>query len=376
LAYYAIFLGFGMVLASLGPTIPGLAAQTTATLSALSLVFVARSTGYLCGALLGGRLFDRFPGHPLMALMLAGIGASMAAVPLCSTLATLTAIFILLGVSEGALDAGGNTLLSWTHADNLGPWMNGLHLAFGVGALLSPLIVVAVMGEDGSVANAYWVLAAATLPVTLFVAVLPSPPIARHADRAAVDLRPHRRTIILVITLLFAAVGAEVGFGNWIYTYSLQQEVADEDTAALLTSVFWGTFTLGRLIGIPLATRLRPETIVVLGFVGGVAGSALPLVEPASQRVLWLAAILGGLALAPLFATILAVARQRMPISGRATGWFFVGSSAGGMAIPWLIGQLIEAWGPTWVFVVVFVDAVLGLGVCFGLRWRRPAAAP
>ena len=84
----------------------------------------------------------------------------------------------------------------------------------------------------------------------------------------------------------------------------------------------------------------------------------------------------GGLALAPLFATILAVARQRMPISGRATGWFFVGSSAGGMAIPWLIGQLIEAWGPTWVFVVVFVDAVLGLGVCFGLRWRRPAAAP
>ena len=73
LAYYGAFVGLGLVLASLGPTLPGLADAIGASLSSLSTIFVARSTGYLAGALIGGRGFDRLPGHPLMAVMLTNI---------------------------------------------------------------------------------------------------------------------------------------------------------------------------------------------------------------------------------------------------------------------------------------------------------------
>lgn len=58
LAYYGAFIGLGLALASLGPTLPGLAELTGASLSALSTIFVARSAGYLSGAMLGGRLFS------------------------------------------------------------------------------------------------------------------------------------------------------------------------------------------------------------------------------------------------------------------------------------------------------------------------------
>ncbi|MBT7593401.1 MAG: MFS transporter, partial [Gemmatimonadetes bacterium] len=112
-AYFSAFIGLGLVLASLGPTIPDLATRTDSTLSAFSAVFIAHAMGYLVGALLGGRLFDRFAGHPLLAAMLGLIAICMVLVPLCPSLAILLVVFTVMGISEGSLDAGGNTLLVW-----------------------------------------------------------------------------------------------------------------------------------------------------------------------------------------------------------------------------------------------------------------------
>jgi MFS transporter, FHS family, Na+ dependent glucose transporter 1 len=360
-AYYGAFIGLGLVLSSLGPTLPALADLAQVSLGALSTVFVARSSGYLAGAMLGGRLFDRFPGHPLMASMLAVMALTMALAPLSPSLTVLTCVFVCLGIAEGTLDVGGNTLLTWLYPTGLGPWMNGLHFFFGVGAMLSPLIVSYAMGFDGSVTFAYWTLAALLIPVILMLLWLPSPPIAAHAREEGLSLRKHRTTIFLVAGLLFATVGAEVGLGNWIFTYALTQQVADESGAALLTSAFWGAFTLGRLLGIPLAARMAPTMILLLCYGGGALAAAVALLQPETVGVVWITTIVSGLAVAPMFATVLSLAGRHMPITGRATGWFFVGSSAGGMTIPWVIGQLFETAGPTSVYVVALVNLAVGL---------------
>ncbi|MDA0335641.1 MAG: MFS transporter, partial [bacterium] len=302
-AYYCAFIGLGLVLSSLGPTLPALAALTRVSLSALSTVFVARSGGYLAGAMLGGRLFDRFPGHPLMASMLAAMALTMVLAPLSPSLPALTCVFVCLGIAEGTLDVGGNTLLSWLYPTGLGPWMNGLHFFFGVGAMLSPLVISLAMGLDGSVTFAWISLAALLLPVILMLLWLPSPPIASHARQEGASLHKHRTTIFLVAGLLFATVGAEVGFGNWIYTYALTQHVTDEAGAALLTSAFWGAFTLGRLLGIPLAARLAPTSILLMCYGGCALAAAVALLQPQVVGVVWVTTIASGLAVAPMFAT-------------------------------------------------------------------------
>ena len=68
IGYYAAFVALGLASASLGPTLPGLALHTQSRLAQISSLFAARSLGYLVGSLLGGRLYDRIPGHPVMAL--------------------------------------------------------------------------------------------------------------------------------------------------------------------------------------------------------------------------------------------------------------------------------------------------------------------
>ena len=71
----------------------------------------------------------------------------------------------------------------------------------------------------------------------------------------------------------------------------------------------------------------------------------------------------------------ISLAEEQMPISGRATGWFFVGSSSGGMSIPWIIGQLFESLGPEWTFYVVLGDVFLGLVVLVIFHQLRPTRA-
>jgi fucose permease len=48
-----------------------------------------------------------------------------------------------------------------------------------------------------------------------------------------------------------------------------------------------------------------------------------------------------GLFMALTYPTLLNVAQSRMNLSGNITSIFFVGSSLGSMAVPWIMGQLI-----------------------------------
>ena len=75
-------------------------------------------------------------------------------------------------------------------------------------------------------------------------------------------------------------VGGEAGYGAWIYTYAFTLNFGTEVTAAYLTSAFWGSFTLGRLFGIWVSTRLRPMPILLLDFAGCILSVGVILLFP------------------------------------------------------------------------------------------------
>jgi MFS transporter, FHS family, Na+ dependent glucose transporter 1 len=138
--YYLAFIVLGLIMSSLGPTLIGLAAHTRTQISEISFLFTATSLGYLLGSLLGGRIYDRAPGHPLLVVVLLGTAVTMALVPLIPWLWLLMLLMVVLGIGQGFLDVGCNTLLVWVHRDKVAPFMNGLHFFFGVGAFIAPLL--------------------------------------------------------------------------------------------------------------------------------------------------------------------------------------------------------------------------------------------
>ncbi|MEX1018762.1 MAG: hypothetical protein WDZ49_03845, partial [Litorilinea sp.] len=70
LAYYFAFVALGLATAAVGPTLPGLSAQTATPLAVVSIIFTTQSAGYIVGSLIGGQVYDRVPGHPVLALAL------------------------------------------------------------------------------------------------------------------------------------------------------------------------------------------------------------------------------------------------------------------------------------------------------------------
>jgi FHS family Na+ dependent glucose MFS transporter 1 len=362
IGYYAAFVALGLTGASLGPTLPGLAEHTQTFLSEISFLFTARSLGYLLGSFLGGRLYDRLPGHRVMAVTLLFMAAMMALVPLMPLLWLLMAVLLAVGIAEGTVDVGGNTLLVWVHGDKVGPFMNGLHFFFGLGSFLSPIIVAQAVLISGDITWAYWVLALLIVPVAIWLLRMDSPviPIVTK-DSPVAQIR--YLLVVLVALFFFLYVGAEVSFGGWIFTYATVLGLAGEINAAYLTSAFWGALTVGRLLSIPIATRLRPRFILLADLGGAIISLGLMLLWSNSLIAAWLGTLGAGFSMAAIFPTTLSLAERRMTITGRITGWFLVGASAGGMFLPWLIGQLFESIGPRVTMFIILADLLVAVFV-------------
>jgi fucose permease len=371
IGYYAAFIALGLVTASLGPTLPDLAAHTQTQLGEISFLFTARALGYLLGSFLGGRLYDRVSGHSLMAAALIVMATMATLTPLLSLLWLLAVVLLILGMAEGTVDVGGNTLLVWVYRHKVGPFMNGLHFFFGAGAFLSPIIIAQTVSVSGDIIWAYWVLALLMLPVVIWLLRLPSPTAQTVSKGDPAGGRRIDHLLVALIALFFVLyVGAEVGFGGWIFTYAVALNLSSETTAAYLTSAFWGALTLGRLLSIPIAVRVRPRSILLGDLVGCLASVGIILLWPNSLTALWLGAFGLGFSMASIFPTMISLAERRMTITGRISGWFFVGASTGSMSLPWLIGQLFESVGPRVMVFTVLVDLIVAVFIFAGVMLR------
>ena len=361
IVYFIAFVGLGLVSASLGPTIATLAEQTGSSLSQISYLFTARSLGFMIGAFVIGRRYDRVPGHPLMVALILLIAAMMVAIPLVSWLALLIPVMFFAGLGSGGTDLGGNTLLVWLHQERVGPYMNGLHLVWGIGAFLAPILIAQVVTLSGSIRWAYWLVALLLLPAVLWLPRLPSPEPQTKQQESQSDNGANTRLVALIAAFFFLYVGAEVSVSGWIFTYTVELALATETNAAYLNSAFFGALSLARIVAIPVATRFTPRQILFADLLICLVSGLLMATFATSLVALWVAVIGLGVGMASIFPTLLDLAQKYMPLSGRVTGWFFLGASSGGMVLPWLIGQFFESVGPGVVVISILTCMSLAM---------------
>lgn len=361
-----------------GPTLKTLADQTGSSLNEISVLFAFKSFGFLLGSFWLGRAYDKWAGHPIMVGALITIAFTLLLVPVLEWLVLLTGVAFLLGVAMGSLDVGGNTLLIWVHRNNVGPYMNGLHFVWGLGGVLAPLLLIALTSVAAdNVRWTYWLIALFLVPVLFWLLQIQSP-------QSSVSTREESEGggdylfVGLVSLFYFLYIGAEVSTSGWIVTYAVETELATESAAAILSSLFFGTLTLTRLISIPLAARYRPSQLLLFDLVVCLLSALLMVLQPHSWYALQVGVAGLGIGMATIFPIMLSFAQNRMELAGRVTSWFFLGGSLGGMSIPWLVGQVFEAFSPQVVLYSILV-CTLGATVIFGVLkagWERAGEKP
>lgn len=363
--YFASFVAIGMSGGLLGPALPHLAEMTGSSMGQIAILFTARALGNMLGSVGSGLLVDRFPGHRVVVGMLALLALGLAMVPFSQALAVLAAVVFLLGLAEVSINAGANTLLLWTHGIRSPPWISALHFCFGLGNMLAPLVLVAMLWVAGPFHGAFWLVALFALALCLPLGRLPSPRPETESDDGRAPPPPADAWRLALFLLLFCLyVGTEITFAGWITAYATLSG-KPPGTAALLVTLFWLTLSAGRLLAIPLLRRLTPW--MVLRFCLG-----LGLFAGLSLQFGWLPlpviALLFGLACSAIFPTLFGLSNQLMAMSGRTTGLIFLAAGSGAMAVPSLAGPLLE-WAGTGAFPLLLLGLV-GLEVAGLLALR------
>jgi FHS family Na+ dependent glucose MFS transporter 1 len=368
LGYYLLFISLGFGLGITGPALPSLADQTGSTLGTIGSIFLVGASGGMLGTIIGGRILDRVShGHIVLGLAQLLSAALLAATPLASSLPVLLLIVFVGGLPGGMINAGANTLLMWTHGKKAGPYINGLHFSFGLGAFLAPTVFAQVLNLGGTYHYAYWALAGLAVPISLFLLFLPSSPSQpdKHEDSAVAqgNLLKAIPAIVTAMLFLFFYVGSELTYGNWIYTYTITLNLADASHAAYLTSGFWLSFTIGRAISIPVAARFSPKQILTTAFIGGLGALAFAIILPPSITMLWVTTLAVGFFFAPIWATGYNLAGQSIKLTATISSIIILGDSFGGVVLPWVTGQAIERLGaetmPRLVFFSLAINAII-----------------
>jgi FHS family glucose/mannose:H+ symporter-like MFS transporter len=352
-AGFAVFLLLGVVIASYGPSIPHIIVRFNVSVSVAGLIVTANFLGEVIGLMALGLTHARWSlGQRL------SVGTSLFAVGLLAAAAAPTWPLLLLGVFVLGVGAGGLVvLINLYYATRFGrrsPAMLGLvNTAYGVGTFIGPALVAVTRGYS----IVFAIVGAGVLVCLVFLR--------RAVDAAATPElaapRVNRRTLGLVITfalLLLVYEGLEAGIGTWEAT-DLLSLGASAQFAAGATSVYWGAFTLGRVLTAPLAVRWSPQRILVPALII----STLLLLGIRAHVSPPLMFALVGLCAAPIFPVVVSWMTRVIPNATTLVTYAILGAVIGSAVVPAALGGLIGLAGAAQLPLGAAACALASLGM-------------
>lgn len=197
------------------------------------------------------------------------------------------------------------------------------------------------------------------------------------SDTSASGAKAHHRRALILPTALFLPLyllfpGTEASFANWMPTHLFS--LLPAAVASAVVSGYWITFTVGRLVAVPISMRIRPGTLVggaiLLALLATIAATVGPLAPTAY--------LVAGLAMGPVFPGGLSWLRRRYPErAGEVASIIIAAGGIGGMIIPPVIGYIVEARGIPAIAVTlaVLLSVAVLLAAVIGISGRTQGPA-
>ena len=362
----------GSTLGQLWPSMRVTIHQSTGALGVVLVVGVAASALSSAGT---GRVLARMSPGSLLVLGTVAISVALAVESLAPALWVIAVGAAVFGLGFGTVDTTLNVYgARYFSARNI-TWM---HAAYGVGAVLGPLLVTVLLtggigwrGALGLMAGVIAVVGALlavtrrswTCPAPSDPAVGPEP-----SSLAAAGAHVPRWSRVVVAGVVFMAVedGIESIAGVWGYVFLTAGRGLPQTAAGIAVSAYWAMMVAGRMLLGPLAARLGPSRVLA-GAITAVPVGALLTALPGPAPVAVTGMMLLGLATAPLFPLLTLTAGDRVRSGALATtiGLQVAASAVGGAVLPAGVGLVIAAVGAQAVGPSLLV---LGLAAC-GVYW-------
>ncbi|MBV9749788.1 MAG: hypothetical protein JO157_13345 [Acetobacteraceae bacterium] len=179
----------------------------------------------------------------------------------------------------------------------------------------------------------------------------------------------------LQAALFFCYTGLEVTLGQWSYTVLHEARGVPAVTAGLWVSLYWGGIAAGRFVLGVAVERVGADRLLRLCTLGALGGTVLFVAGPVQASLPGL--MLAGLALAPVFPTLIARGPERVgaTVAAHAIGFKVAAGMLGSAAVPALAGAAVGRAGLGAVGWVALLAAVLLVALHDCLLALSPCAA-
>ena len=347
---YLSFISLGLPDSMLGSAWPAMNVSLNAPLWGAGLVQMLISFCTIISSLNSAKLIRRFGTGKLTAISVATTALALLGFSLAKNYAFLLLMAVPLGLGAGAVDAGLNNYVA-LHCE--AKHMSWLHCFWGIGTIIGPMILSAVLRVGGSWATGYRAVGLIQCAVSaLLFATLG---MWKHGNIQQEEHGAKALSVWEVLSLPGAKAGmvtflcycaVESTLGLWGATYISQVRGVDEATAASFGAMFYIGITVGRAISGFMAMKLLPKQMVRVGQALLALGCIFMMI-PAGSALSGIGLVVCGLGCAPIYPNII----QDTPVnygtenSQAAVGVQMAFAYVGSTFLPSIFGALAGVGG-------------------------------
>ena len=305
---YLSFISLGLPDSMLGSAWPAMNVSLNAPLWGAGLVQMLISFCTIISSLNSAKLIRRFGTGKLTAISVATTALALLGFSLAKNYAFLLLMAVPLGLGAGAVDAGLNNYVA-LHCE--AKHMSWLHCFWGVGTIIGPMILSAVLRVGGSWATGYRAVGLIQCAVSaLLFATLG---MWKRGNIQQEEYGAKALSVWEVLSLPGAKAGmvtflcycaVESTLGLWGATYISQVRGVDEATAASFGAMFYIGITVGRAISGFMAMKLLPKQMVRVGQALLALGCIFMMI-PAGSTLSGIGLVVCGLGCAPIYPNII-----------------------------------------------------------------------
>lgn len=305
---YAAFISLGLPDSLLGAAWPAMQPALGVPLDSAGVLSMIVAGGTVVASLSADRMLHRFGTGRVTLVSVTMTACALLGYALAPGFWWLALAAVPMGLGAGAVDAGLNNYVA-LHCE--AKHMSWLHCFWGVGTIIGPMILSAVLRVGGSWATGYRAVGLIQCAVSaLLFATL------GMWKRGNIQREEHGAKALSVWEVL-SLPGAKAGMvtflcycavestlGLWGATYISQVRGVDEATAASFGAMFYIGITVGRAISGFMAMKLLPKQMVRVGQALLALGCIFMMI-PAGSTLSGIGLVVCGLGCAPIYPNII-----------------------------------------------------------------------
>ena len=366
---YLIFISLGLPDSLLGSGWPVMHSAFGVPSSFAGYVSMTISFMTIISALLSPRIIRRFHTKWIVIFSILLTVFGLLGFSVSSAYWMLFCFAVPYGLGAGAIDASVNHYVANNYSGSV---MNFLHCFYGVGAVISPMIMAQALclarWNEGYRWTAFvqmGILAVCVISLPLWKSNK------NHAEESAEESSGIREAlkvpgVITTLIAFFAYCAGEATCFLWTASYfaGTKQGLSDELIASFGSLIFGGLM-LGRLISGFVSNRLGDRALIRIGITVELAGIALVLLPVPQYAVAAVGFVITGIGMGPVYPAIqhMAPANFGKRHSAAVIGLQMASAYVGSTFMPMLFGNLQQWLGIAIMPFYLLIFAGLNIGL-------------